>query len=280
LAHNPQANGIPTIASSPLILLPPSEGKASGGDGAPLDLESLSFEELNPTRARFTRAVVKLSERPRSSRALLGVKGPALEKAMAENAELDTAPTLPAIERYTGVMYDAIDHQSLDSDAQEVFGNSVIIMSGLFGMVRPYDMIPAYKLKMGGKLLRGKTCSAVWKRAITKTLAESAEDSVIWDLLPIEHSAAWDSSRVPYKTRFTVKFLERNAAGEMRTINHWSKLLKGALIRHLVSNADAAGSADSALDLLPGFSHPEGYVFDPGLTSNTDGVTEIVFVKS
>jgi len=199
---------------------------------------------------------------------------------MAENAELDTAPTLPAIERYTGVMYDAIDHQSLDSDAQEVFGNSVIIMSGLFGMVRPYDMIPAYKLKMGGKLLRGKTCSAVWKRAITKTLAESAEDSVIWDLLPIEHSAAWDSSRVPYKTRFTVKFLERNAAGEMRTINHWSKLLKGALIRHLVSNADAAGSADSALDLLPGFSHPGGYVFDPGLTSNTDGVTEIVFVKS
>jgi cytoplasmic iron level regulating protein YaaA (DUF328/UPF0246 family) len=199
---------------------------------------------------------------------------------MAENAEMDTAPTLPAIERYTGVMYDAIDHQSLDGDAREVFENSVIIMSGLFGMVRPFDMIPAYKLKMGGKLLRGKTCSAVWKRAITKSLAESADGRVIWDLLPIEHSAAWDSSMVPYKTRFTVKFLERNASGEMRTINHWSKLLKGALIRHLVTNTDAAGSADTALDLLAGFSHPEGYVFDPELTSEADGVTEIVFLKS
>ena len=268
------------IASSPLILLPPSEGKASGGEGAPLDLESLSFEELNPTRARFTKAIVKLSERPRSSRALLGVKGPALEKAMAENAELDAAPTLPAIERYTGVMYDAIDHQSLDGDAREVFGNSVIIMSGLFGIVRPFDMIPAYKLKMGGKLLRGKTCSAVWKRAITESLAESAEDSVIWDLLPIEHSAAWDSSKVRYQTRFTVKFLERNTVGELKTVNHRSKLLKGALIRHLVTNTEAAGSADSALDLLAGFSHPEGHVFNPELTSESDSVTEIVFVKS
>jgi hypothetical protein len=152
-------------------------------------------------------------------------------------------------------------------------------MSGLFGIVRPFDMIPAYKLKMGAKLLRGKTGAAVWKSALTKSLAESAQDSVIWDLLPIEHSAAWDSSKVRYQTRFTVKFLERNAVGELKTVNHRSKLLKGALIRHLVTNTEAAGSADSALNLLAGFSHPEGHVFNPELTSESGSVTEIVFVK-
>ena len=92
------------MAGSTLILLPPSEGKSSGGGGAPLDLESLAFSTLGPTRARMVKALVQLSQRPRSSKKLLGVKGPALEKAMADNASIESAPTLPAIERYTGVM--------------------------------------------------------------------------------------------------------------------------------------------------------------------------------
>ena len=117
---------------------------------------------------------MQLSQRPRSSKKLLGVKGPALEKAMAENAGLQEAPTLPAIERYTGVMYDAIDYRSLDAGATEAFDRNVIIMSGLFGMVRPLDMIPAYKLKMGSALLRRKTCAAVWKPGVTRCLASRA----------------------------------------------------------------------------------------------------------
>jgi len=197
-----------------------------------------------------------------------------------ENAELRTAPTLPAIERYTGVMYDAIEHRTLGTDAREAFGQSAIIMSGLFGMVRPFDMIPAYKLKMGGKLIRGKSCAAVWKPLITRSLADSVQGGVVWDLLPNEHSAAWDPSSVRYESRFTVKFVEQGAGGQLKTVNHWSKLLKGALIRHLVSNEEAAGSADSALDLVAGFAHPEGYEFSGELTSTTDDVTGIVFVKA
>ena len=277
-SHKPRER-ISPITPSPLILLPPSEGKSSGGDGAPLDLDALSFESLNPTRERVAKALISVSDRPRSSRALLGVKGPALEKARTENAELKSAPTLPAIERYTGVMYDAIEHRTLDAGAREVFGQSVIIMSGLFGMVRPFDMIPAYKLKMGGKLVRGKSCAVVWKKLLTKSLADSVQGGVVWDLLPNEHSAAWDPLAVSYEKRFTVKFVERNTNGQIRTVNHWSKLLKGALIRHLVSNEEAAGSADSALDLVAGFSHPEGYEFSGELTTTLDDVIDLVFVK-
>ena len=267
------------MAGEPLILLPPSEGKASGGDGSPLSLESLSFESLNPARVRMAIALVQLSQRPRSSRKLLGVKGAALEKAMADNARLQKAPTLPAIERYTGVMYDAIHYRSLDGDAREAFGSTVIIMSGLFGMVRSFDMIPAYKLKMGAKLLRNKTCAAVWKPLISKSLANTAETGVIWDLLPNEHAVAWDPSTVPYKIRFTVKFIERAASGQLKTVTHLSKLLKGALVRHLVSNSAEAGTAESALELVAGFSHPEGYVFRPELTAEVERATEIVFLR-
>lgn len=267
------------MTSVPLILLPPSEGKASGGDGAPLDIASLSFDSLNPTRERLVRALARLSERPRVAQKILGVKGPALEKAKIENASIESAPTMPAINRYTGVMYDAIDYRSLADSARESFAETVIIMSGLFGVVRPFDMIPAYKLKMGASLIRGKACATVWKPLISKSLAAESRYGVVWDLLPNEHSAAWDPAKVPHETRFTVKFLERRPDGQVKTVTHFSKMLKGALVRHLVSNPEAASSAESVLELVSAFSHPEGYEYRPELTSKVADAAELVFLK-
>ena len=264
----------------PLILLPPSEGKASGGEGPPLDLESLSFDEFNKNRTLLIKSLGQLSKKPRVAQKTLGVKGVALDKARADNADVLNSPTLTAIERYTGVMYDSIDYQSLDEAAKRVFGESTLIMSGLFGMVSPYDLIPAYKLKMGAKIRLNKACSAIWKPLITKTLKTAAENGVIWDLLPNEHSAAWDPSKISCDVRFTVKFLEAGRDGRLKTVSHWSKALKGALVRHLVANPERAGSADSALKLLDGFSHPEGYRYHPQMTAVVDGATEIVFLKT
>lgn len=267
------------MSVSPLILLPPSEGKATAGEGPPIDLDSLSYDEFNGTREQMIKALGQLSEKPRVAQKILGVKGVALEKARADNAGLADAPTLPAIERYTGVMYDSIDYQSLDDEAKECFGQNTIIMSGLFGMVRPFDLIPTYKLRMGVKLRLNKTCAAIWKPLITTSLASTAENGVIWDLLPNEHSAAWDPSKISCETRYTVKFLEAGRDGRLKTVSHWSKALKGSLVRHLVANPQAAGTVDTALDLLTGFSHPEGYEYRPDLTAEVDGATEIVFLK-
>ncbi len=262
-----------------LILLPPSEGKASGGDGPPLDLDALSYSELNKTRSQLIKSLAQLSGKPRVAQKTLGVKGAALEKARAENAEVLEAPTLPAIDRYTGVMYDAIDYTSLGSGEKDVFGSKTIIMSGLFGLLRPFDQIPAYKLKMGAKLRKTKNCAAIWKPLVTKSLATTAEDGVIWDLLPNEHSAALDSSKVQCDVRYTVKFLEAGSDGNLRTVNHWSKALKGALIRHLVANPAEAGSIEGSLELLSAFNHPEGYQYSPEMTEESDGATEIIFLK-
>jgi cytoplasmic iron level regulating protein YaaA (DUF328/UPF0246 family) len=223
------------------------------------------------------KAVAQLGQQPRVSKRLLGVKGIALEKAMADNASVAGSPTMAAIERYTGVMYDAIDYRSLDSQSRDAFDKSVVIMSGLFGMVRPSDMIPNYKLTMSAPLLHRKPCSAVWKPLITKTLA--VESGVIWDLLPIEHSAAWDPEKVPCQTRFRFKFLQVGKDGQTNTVSHLSKALKGSLVRHLVCNATAANSPESALELIASFEHPEGYEYRSELTSEIAGATEIVFLK-
>jgi len=263
----------------PLILLPPSEGKASGGEGLPLDLESLSFGEFNKSRALLIKSIEQLSRKPKAAHKTLGVKGVALDKARTDNADVMSSPTQPAIERYTGVMYEAIDYQSLDDSAKRIFSKSTLIMSGLFGMVRPFDLIPTYKLKMGAKVRLNKSCSTIWKPLITKSLAQSTEADVIWDLLPNEHSAAWDPAKVACDVRFTVKFLEDQGGGQLRTVSHWSKLLKGALIRYLVTNPVEASSASSALELLADFNHLEGYEFRPKMTTEIDGATELIFLK-
>ena len=267
------------MSNTPLILLPPSEGKSSGGHGPSINLPSLSFDQLNPTRVLMMKALVQLSGKPRVAQKLLGVKGSALEKARADNVAVSNSPTALAIERYTGVMYDSIDHVSLDDSAKKVFGENTIIMSGLFGVLRPFDFIPSYKLKMGAKLRRNTACSTIWKPLVTKVLAEITAGRVVWDLLPREHLAAWDHSKIAVRNRFTVKFLEANADGQLRTVNHWSKLLKGALIRHLVSNPEQAGSTELISELLANFSHPEGYEYRPDISYEIDGATEIVFVK-
>lgn len=264
---------------TPLILLPPSEGKASGGMGPPISLDSMSFPSLNTTRSLLIRALEEINNSQNSAQKLLGVKGKALLNAMSANSKIESSSTMPAIRRYTGVMYDAIDYDSLSKDQMKDFNDNVLIMSGLFGVVRPLDMIPGYKLKMGARLHNGKPCSTVWKPLITEEVGRLYKDTVIWDLLPIEHSAAWEPSAVHYTNRFTVKFLQRTFDGKLKTISHWSKALKGSVVHYLVSNISAAANPSSCLELIAKFSHPEGYKFADELTREIDGVTEITFLK-
>lgn len=262
------------------ILLPPSEGKSSGGDGAPLDLSSFSFPDLERQRELFVGAVAKLGTKPRVAGRLLGVKGKALEQAMEENSSVSISPTTQAIGRYTGVMYDAIEYESLSQETRKVFDETVVIFSGLFGLVTPNDLIPAYKLKMSAKLRASKASALHWRKPITNSLKKRVEGQVVWDLLPNEHSAAWEPSATGYKHRFTVKFLERKPDGQLKTVSHWSKALKGLLVRHIVANISEASEVESAKVLAQRFSHPEGYEYSSEHSTSAERETELIYLKS
>ncbi|MBE7195835.1 MAG: peroxide stress protein YaaA, partial [Gordonia polyisoprenivorans] len=95
-----------------LVLLPPSETKSDGGDGPPLNLDALWFTELTPIRKRLADILVELSADLDASRDALGLGKTQLSE-VDRNADLWHSPTRPAIERYTGVLYDALDHRGL-----------------------------------------------------------------------------------------------------------------------------------------------------------------------
>ena len=256
--------------SLPLILLPPSEGKAPGGDGPPWERGSLSID-LDAERKRVIRALAAAMKGDEASRAkLLDVKGKALVAATAANRAVAKAPTLPAIERYTGVLYDALDHRSLSAAHRRRLDASVVIFSGLWGAVMPADPIPDYKLKMGAVLPPMGKLSTWWRRPLSARLAELAAGRHVWNLLPKEHALAWDPPAG--LEQWTVRFLERRN-GALTTVSHDNKSLKGALVRYLLANPSAE-PAD-----LAAWKHPAGYRLDKKRTERRGSLTLLSLVK-
>jgi cytoplasmic iron level regulating protein YaaA (DUF328/UPF0246 family) len=210
------------------VLLPPSEGKAEGGSGPPWRPGPGVLPVLDASRAQ-----------------VLAALDPAGRGVAA-------APTLPALRRYTGVLYRELDAASLPPAARRRLRATALVFSGLWGVVGATDPIPDYRLKMGARVGDLGRLATWWRPRLTEALRPRLAGRVVWDLLPQEHAAAWDPGAVPVARRITVRFVTAEGA----TISHWNKLLKGALVRHLAETglADPAG--------LAAFDHPAGYRFD------------------
>ena len=199
-----------------LILLPPSETKARGGAGTPLDLQRLAFPELTPIRTRLCASLVRLSRSPKASRAALGLS--ALQDAeIAANVQLLTSPTMPALDRYTGVLFDALDSSTLAPRQR----SSLLIASALFGVLRADDPIPAYRLSGSSVLPRVRSLTGLWKPRLTRTLA---------NLEPVIDLRSGDYARLaPLASAITVRVV--TPAG--KTVSHHNKSHKGTLARVL-----------------------------------------------
>lgn len=256
--------------ASPTILLPPSEGKAPGGGGPPWTAGSMALD-LDEQRGEVIRALTRAMRSNATARsALLGVKGDALRAATAADRSVRTAPTMAAIERYTGVLYRELDPGALPAAARARLDRSVLIVSGLWGLVAPTDMIPQYKLKMGAALPPMGRLSTWWRPALSRVLAERVGSSVVWDLLPEEHAAAL---HLPAGSpRVTVRFLEPGRDGRLVAVSHWNKLLKGALVDRLVRRP-----VRDPLE-LEDWEHPRGHRLDPSLTERDGDHLRLSFV--
>jgi cytoplasmic iron level regulating protein YaaA (DUF328/UPF0246 family) len=194
-----------------LLLLPPSEGKADPPAGPPADLPSLAFAPvLGPIRERIVRAV---------------------------DPGLHAAPAAPAAEVYRGVLFARLDLATLDGPADPA--REVLIASGLWGLVRPADRIPVYKLPIGTRIPRlRKTLPALWKPAIAKALQplDTAQELVV-DCRSGGYAAVW---RPAHATHLHVRPLRVNADGSRQPISHNAKAARGDVARALLQAPAAA----------------------------------------
>ncbi|MEN2739070.1 peroxide stress protein YaaA [Microbacterium sp. X-17] len=246
-----------------LVLLPPSETKRDGGEGEPLALKSLGFPRLNATRRGVVADTVALSRTPEAAAKALKL-GPKQAHEVQRNRGLRRAATMPALLRYTGVLYDALDAPSLMEEDWRFAARSVAVQSALLGLVRADDPIPAYRLSFDSRL-----SPALKKRWAAACAAELAVvDGVILDLRSEGYAALG-----PLPEREGVHYLRvlaRDESGTVRALNHFNKQAKGLFARALIERGEDFASTDALLAWAAG----EGYE----LTRSADRAGELDLV--
>lgn len=229
------------MARPPLLLLPPSEGKAPAG--RPPRAPDSFAAELRAPRAAVLAELARLvrSSSPEVLARTLGVRGELLERAVAATAQLveGTAPVLPAWKRYTGVVWSGLEPDTLaPADRRRI-----LVPSGLYGMTTAADPVADYRLKLLVSLGGLGRLSAFWRPSLTGALARRSRGRVVIDLLPAEHAHALDLAGLARTARVVpVRFVD---ADGRRSVGHEAKSAKGRLARLLI---------EGGLDGVAGFA--------------------------
>jgi cytoplasmic iron level regulating protein YaaA (DUF328/UPF0246 family) len=194
-----------------LFLLPPSETKSSGGGALSIDQVALTFGGLNKARE-------------------------AVLEALGDSSLL-TAPTMRALDRYTGTLYSAVHgrglkgsptaNNTLTSDEIKRAKSTVLIQSALFGLIPATDLIPTYKVSPS-KNLNGLNLKKLWSEAhlaiwprLTGGLIIDLRSKAYAELAPIPD----------HIEHFTATVEVEYPDGSRAKLNHFNKKAKGQLVR-------------------------------------------------
>ena len=241
-----------------LVLLPPSEGKAASGRGAPLKIEGLSLPGLTEARQTVLDELVELcAADEEKAREVLGLSE-GLRGEVAKNTELRTAGVRPAGEIYTGVLYDALCLATLDAAAKRRAAKSLLVFSGLWGAVRVSDRIPSYRCSMGVKLPGLGALNAYWRTVMAEVLPQEAGKGLVLDLRSSAYASAWKPKGEVAERTATVRVLHAQVVDgvEKRSVvSHFNKATKGRIVRDLLQKSAAPGSPTELVGVLRGLGY-------------------------
>ena len=224
-------------------MLPPSETKRAGGDGPAMELALLGSGALNPLREALVGELIDLAADPETCRRALGISA-AQDAEIGRNAALRTSATMPAIHRYTGVLYDALDFGSLRAAEADRARSRLAIGSALFGLLRAGDPIPAYRLSAGAKLPGRPGLAARWRPLLEPVLADLAVGELIVDL---RSGAYVGLGRIP--GAIAVDVVSELPDGRRTVVTHFNKAHKGRLARVLATAKSEPGDAAAVATL-------------------------------
>ena len=232
-----------------LILLPPSEGKTRPESGAPLDLDTLSSGRLTPVRAQLLRTLVKLCNgNPKRAMEVLGL-GTTQADAIEINAGLPEEPTARADAIYTGVLFSELDLPSLDEASRKRADESLAIASALFGLLRPDDLIPAYRLSGHVTLPRLGTVASRWRTPLPRAMHELAGDGLLVDLRSGTYTALGRPPADLASRTVTMRVLHEHE-GTRKVVSHFNKATKGRIVRALLESGASPGTVDELQSVL------------------------------
>lgn len=235
--------------------------------------KSLNFEKelptVNYTEPQFLKQATSIQrnlkkKKPKELSRLMDISDKLAELNWQRNQDWNVPFTKenarPAIYSFDGDVYHGLDVYSLPTDKLDDLQDKLRILSGLYGLLKPLDLMQAYRLEMGTSLAIGKNKNLYefWKQTITKELnSELKKDDLFVNLASNEYFSAVDvkALKVPVITPEFKDYKE----GKLKIISFFAKKARGMMVRYIIdTNA-------KTIDDLKGFNY-EGYGFDANLS--------------
>lgn len=175
-------------------------------------------------------------------------------------AAFGTQPKTPAGLLFAGDTYAGLEAKTLGADAWRWAGLHLRILSGLYGLLRPTDVIEPYRLEMGSRLKnpRGGDLYAYWGEQLAQALNQTAEEAgtgVLVNCASVEYFSAVDLRALRLRV-ITPVFLEERA-GTAKVVSFWAKKARGAMARYITEHRLTDPTDLQGFDI-------GGYRFDPG----------------
>jgi cytoplasmic iron level regulating protein YaaA (DUF328/UPF0246 family) len=214
-----------------LIILPPSESKREAPEvGQALAIEELSFRGLRPMRELVLDALIETSDQPDAMRRLL--VGPALVHEVARNLSLRSLPTRPAVDVYSGPLHAGLSAATFSDAARQTADESLVVTSALWGLLRPKDRIPPYRLHVCARLVGMDRLEPSWRTVLPAVMADAAgPDGVVLDLRSPAYQALGMPAGLTERTA-TLRVLPEAGARAMGNVD--AKRLRGEVARYLL----------------------------------------------
>lgn len=245
--------------------------------------KSLDFNSKLPTnrgtQARFLETTFKISKKlKRTSRKqlseLMGISTKLADLNYQRNQEFreehDKNNARPAVYAFSGDVYTGLDAYSIPTKNLDELQDKIRIISGLYGLLRPLDLIQAYRLEMGTRFPVGRKRDLyqLWQEKITSSLnQEMKEDEVLVNLASQEYFKAVDARQL--KSRLVSPIFKDFKNGELKIIAFFAKKARGSMARYILDKNI------STIEGLKGFDY-DGYSFSE---KETEAQDEPVFIR-
>jgi len=243
-----------------------------------LDFES-EYPKLTHTQPLFIEESTKLNfilakKRPKALSELMGISDNLAQLNWERNQQFSVPFTLensrPSIYAFNGDVYQGLDAYTLSGKKVELLQDTLRILSGLYGVLKPLDLMQPYRLEMGTKIKvgRAKNLHDFWKKKVTERLnSELQEDELFLNLASNEYFKAVDSKAL--KVPVITPVFKDWKGDKLKIISFFAKKARGSMVRYIID------SGAQTLDDVKGFNLDD-YEFSPNHTTKQN---EPVFVR-
>ena len=223
-----------------------------------------------PTQPRFADATAKLvaamkKKSPKQIGALMDISDALSQLNYARYQGFEAQPEMRAVFLFDGDVYDGLQARALDRDALAFAQDHIRILSGLYGVLRPLDLIRPYRLEMGTALKVGRAASLYrfWGETLADSLRVEAGDGTLLNLASQEYARAALTKKLGLRV-ISPRFLEIKG-NEAKIVSFFAKKARGLMARYIV---------DRRIDRPEGVKdfNVAGYAFRADLSHEGDWV--------